>query len=141
MFEVFWIIPPLLDDAYLQSTFFIWRIFSGLSGVGATLSHTGLSALGWPLGGVRVWKLSRTYPGEKPPPFSLPMQGCWFVTRKPTRHLPAIPNILVGMGALYEDPMIHSVSPALDQGRHLSQKINIYIKLCLLSYWNYIINI
>ena len=56
----------------------------------------------WRLEGVRIWKLSRTYPGEKPPSLSVLTHGCSLVTRKPTRHLLTIPYILVRIGAPYE---------------------------------------
>ena len=75
---IFWFIPPLLAVAYLQPTSFIGRIFSGLSRVDVALFQKEQSALGWPIGGFRVWKLSKMYHGEKPPPFSLPTQGCFF---------------------------------------------------------------
>ena len=45
--------------------------FSGLYRSRRGMFRTGQSALGWPLEGVRVWKLSRMYPGEKPPSLSL----------------------------------------------------------------------
>ena len=96
-FGVFWFIPPLLAEAYLHPTSFIERIFFGLSRVGVVLFQTGRLALGWPLGGARVWKLSRTYPDEKSPPFSLPTQGCCFVMSKPTRYLLTISTIPVMM--------------------------------------------
>ena len=120
-FWVFWFIPPLLTVAYLQPTSFIDWIFSGLSKVGVTLFQTWWSTLGLSLGGFRVWKLNRTYPDEKPPPFSFPMQGCCFVTRKPSRHLLAIPNISVKMEALYKVSMTRSVPPVQDLIQHLSQ--------------------
>ena len=107
-FGVFWFILTLLAVAYLQPTSFIGRIFFGLSGVGVALSQTGWSDLDWPIRGVRIWKLSRTYPSDKPPLFSLPMQRYCFATRNPTRHLLTIPNIPVGMKFVYEGPMTSS---------------------------------
>ena len=56
----------------------------------------------WRLEGVRIWKLSRTYPGEKPPSLSVLTHGCSLVKRKPTRHLLTMPYILVRIGAPYE---------------------------------------
>ena len=56
----------------------------------------------WRLEGVRIWKLSRTYPSEKPPSLSVLTHGCSPATRKPTRHLLAMPYILVRIGAPYE---------------------------------------
>ena len=117
-FSVFWFIAPLLVVAYLQSTSFIWRISSGLSRVGVSLFQIGQSALDWPLRSVLVWKLSRTYPGEKLPSLSLPKQGCCFATR----HLLAIPKIPVRMRALYESLMIRSAPPAHEIWLHYSQE-------------------
>ena len=114
----------LLTVVYLQSTSFIGRIFFGLSVVGMALFQTGQWALSWPLGGIRVWKLSSTYPDEKSSSFSL-------LTHKPTRNLLAIPNIPVGMGALYEGPMTRLVPPAHGLRRHLSQEIKKIINLLL----------
>ena len=60
------------------------------------------SALGYSLGGVRVWKLSRTHPDEKPPPFTLPTHRCHLIMRKPTWHLLVVTDILVRVRAPYE---------------------------------------
>ena len=43
------------------------------------------------------------YPDEKPPSLSVLTHRCSLATRKLTRHLLAIPYILVRMGAPYED--------------------------------------
>ena len=59
------------------------------------VSIQGSQSASWRLEGVKVWKLSRAYLGEKPPPFSLPMQGSCFQTRKPIQHLLTISNIPV----------------------------------------------
>ena len=91
-------------------------------GVDVTLLQTGQSALGWLLEGVRVWKLNRTYHGEKPSSLSLPTEGCWFALCNLTQHLLAIPNILVEMRSLYEGPMTRTVPPAQRLRRHLSQE-------------------
>ena len=107
-FGVFWYILQLLAVAYLQPTSFIEKIFSGLSWVVMALFQIRSSALDWPQRGVRVWKLSSKYPDEKPSSLSLPTQGCCFSTLKPTRHLLAMPNIIVEMGALYEGLMTRS---------------------------------
>ena len=56
----------------------------------------------WCLEGARIWKLSMTYPGEKPPSLSVLTHGCSLVTCKPTRHLLIMPYILVRIGAPYE---------------------------------------
>ena len=56
----------------------------------------------WRLEGVRIWKLSRTYPSEKPPSLSVLTHGCCLTTRKSTRHLLTMPYILVRIGAHYE---------------------------------------
>ena len=93
-------LPPV--QAYLCTTSFIGRIFLGLQ------SRHDLSSCGvyrpksWRLEGVRIWKFSRTYPGEKPPSLSVLTHRCSLVTRKPRRHLLIIPCILVKIGAPYE---------------------------------------
>ena len=58
--------------------------------------------MAWRLEGVRIWKLSRTYSGEKPPSYSVLTHGYSLATRKPTWHLLAMPYILVRIGAPYE---------------------------------------
>ena len=78
-FGVFWFIPPWLGLS--SANLLYWEGFSGQLEIGMALLQTGQSALGWPLEGVRVWKLSRMYPDEKPPPFSLPTQWWCFATR------------------------------------------------------------
>ena len=57
--------PSLPWWAYLQPTSFIRMIFFSLSWVGVAFHQTELSALSWPLEGVRIWKLTRTYPSKK----------------------------------------------------------------------------
>ena len=79
------------------------------------------SALGLPLGSVRVGKLRWTYPGEKPPSLFLSTLGCCLATRKPTRHLLVIPNIPMRMGTLYDGPITRSVPLVQELRRHLSQ--------------------
>ena len=69
------------------------------NGVGVTLFQSGVVSSGWRLDGVRIWKLSRTYPGEKPPSLSVLTHRLCLATRKPTRHLLAMPWILVRIGA------------------------------------------
>ena len=65
-------------------------------GVGMTWVHAGVvRPKSWRLEGVRIWKLSRTYPGEKPPSLSVLMHWCSLTTR----HLLVMPNILVRLGA------------------------------------------
>ena len=89
--------------AYLQPTSFIGRIFPSLYIWGRRdLVSNGVVSSGWRLDGVRIWKISRTYPGEKPPSFSVLTHRLIPATRKPTRHLLAMPWILVRIGAPYE---------------------------------------
>ena len=71
-------------------------------GVGVTLVQCEVVNATWRLDGVRIWKLSRTYPGEKPPSLSILTHRSSLSTRKPTRHLLAILCILVRIGAPYE---------------------------------------
>ena len=98
-----WFIPPLLVSAYLTSTSFIWRIFLGRHTSRRDLSSCGVyRSKSWCLEGFRIWKLSRTYPGEKPPSFSVLTHMCSLATRKPTWHLLTMPYILVRIGAPYE---------------------------------------
>ena len=66
------------------------------------LSSSGVVSGSWRLDGVRIWKLSRTYPGEKPPSLSVLTHRPSLATRKPTWHLLAMPWILVRIGAPYE---------------------------------------
>ena len=89
--------------AYLQQTSFIGRIFLSLHTWGRRdiSSIQGSQSEHWRLDGVRIWKLNRTYSGKKQPSLSVPTQVWCLVTSKHTRHLLAIPNIPVGMGALY----------------------------------------
>ena len=77
------LVHSLLVVVYLQSSSFIGNIFYGMIGFGVAFFQTGQTALGWPLEGVRFWKLNRTYPGEKLPPFFLPTQGCCFPLSSP----------------------------------------------------------
>ena len=93
--------PPV--QAYLWTTSFIGRIFPGLHTQGRRgLISSGVVSGSWRLDGVRVWKLSRTYPGEKPPSLSVLTHGLSLATRKPTWHLLAMPWILVRIRAPYE---------------------------------------
>ena len=70
--------------------------------VSMTLSHDGVVNVTWRIDGVWIWKLSRTYPGEKPSSFSVLKHECSLATRKPTRHLLAMPCILVSIRDPYE---------------------------------------
>ena len=102
-FGVFWFIPPLLSKPIFGQP----PLKGGFSLV-CTQGRRDLSSSGvyrtksWRLEGVRIWKFSRTYPGEKPPSLSVLTHGCSLVTRKPTRHLLIMPYILVRIGAPYE---------------------------------------
>ena len=93
--------PPV--QAYLWTISFIGRISSVYTWGRHDLSSCGVvRPKSWRLEGVRIWKLSRTYPGEKPPSLSVLTHRSSLVTRKPTRHLLVLPNILVRLGAPYE---------------------------------------
>ena len=93
--------PPI--RAYLWITFFIGRIFPVYTWGRRDLSSCRVyRPKSWRLEGVRIWKLSRTYPGEKPPSLSALTHGCSLVTCKPTRHLLIMPYILVRVRAPYE---------------------------------------
>ena len=102
-FGVFWFIPPLLSKPIFEQP----HLKRGFSLV-CTQGRRDLSSIvvyrtkSWRLEGVRIWKLSRTYPGEKPPSLSVLTHGCSLVTRKPKRHLLAKPSILVRIGTPYE---------------------------------------
>ena len=102
-FGVFWFIPPLQSKPIFGQP----PLKRGFSLV-CTQGRRDLSSSGvymtksWLLEGVRIWKLSRTYPGEKPPSLSVLTHGCSLVARKPTRHLLVIFNILVRVGTPYE---------------------------------------
>ena len=97
--------------AYLQPTSFIGRIFLSLYTWGrrdlcSVRGRRDLCSVRGSrirqLDDVRIWKLSRTYPGEKPPSLSVLTHRPSLAKRKPTRHLLAMPWILVRIGAPYE---------------------------------------
>ena len=102
-FGGYWFIPPLLSKPIFGQP-----PFKGAFSLVCTQGRRDLGSSGvyrpksWRLEGVRIWKLSRTYPGEKPPSFSVLTHGSSPATRKPTRHLLAMPYILVRIGAPYE---------------------------------------
>ena len=111
------LIHPFPPDSSLSSANLLYREGSGLSGGGVSLIQTKQSALGWLQEDVRIWKLNRTYTGEKPPSLSLFTQGGCFATCKPTQNLLVMPNILVRLRALYESP----IPPTQELRLHLSQ--------------------
>ena len=93
-------LPP--GWAYLQSTSFIGRIFPSLYTWGRHDLGSVRGSRIRQLDGVRFWKLSRTYPGEKPSSLSVLTHRPSLATRKPTRRLLAMPWILVRIGAPWE---------------------------------------
>ena len=102
-FGVFWFIIPLLVVAYLSITFSIGKIFPVYTRGRRDISSCGVvKPKSWRLEGVRIWKLSRTYPDEKPPSLSVLTHRCSLATRKPTQHFLAMSNILVRIRAPYE---------------------------------------
>ena len=90
--------PSLSLDNHLYREDFPW----------STQGRRDLSSCGvyrpksWRLEGVRIWKLSRTYSGEKPPSLSVLTHRCSLVTRKTTRHLLTMTYIQVRIWAPYE---------------------------------------
>ena len=102
-FGVFWFIPP-----FLSKPIFGQPPLKGVFSLVCTQGRRDLSSCwvirpkSWRLEGVRIWKLSRTYPGEKSPSLSVLTQRCSLGTRNLTRHLLVMPNILVRIGAPYE---------------------------------------
>ena len=120
-FGVSWFIPPLLSKPIFGQP----PLKGGFTLV-CTQGRRDLSSSGvyrtksWRLEGVRIWKFSRTYPGEKPPLLSVLTHGCCQATSKPTRHLLAISNFLVRIRALDNVPMTRSVPPAQELRHHLS---------------------
>ena len=84
--------------------------------------QAGRSALGWSLRGVSVWKLNKTYSGEKPPSFSLLTHRCSLVMCKPSRNLLLIHNISVGWEPITRSDDLFS-PPAQGLQRHLFKKI------------------
>ena len=122
------LVHPSPPGCSLSSANLLYReVFSSLLEVGVALFQAGQSTLGWLLGDVKDWKLSMTYPGENPSPFSLSTKGCCFATLRPTRHLLTIPNISVGMGALYEGLMASLVPPTQELRLHLFPRFLNYI--------------
>ena len=94
--------------------------FPGLKhGVGMAWVRSGSSVGHWRLEGIRFWKISRTYSGEKPPSLSVLTHSCCLTTRKPTRHLLVMPNILVRIGVPYEGRCFYSVPSAQELWHHL----------------------
>ena len=105
------LVPPI--QAYLWTTFFAGRIFPvNTRGRRDLSSFRVYRPKSLRLEGVRIWKLSRTYSGEKSPSLSVLTHRCSLVTRKSTWHLLIIPRILVRIGALtrVDDPL-HSTCP------------------------------
>ena len=94
--------PSLPGWAYLQPTSFIGMIFPSLYIWGRRDLGSVRGSRFRQLDSVRIWKLSRTYPGEKPPSLSVLTHRSSLATRKPTRHLLAMPWILVRIRAPYE---------------------------------------
>ena len=102
-FGVFWFIPPLLSKPIFGQPPLYGRFSLVCTQGRRDLSSSGVyRTKSWRLEGVRIWKLSRTYPDEKPFSLSVLTHGCSLVTRKPTRHLLTMPYILVRIGAPYE---------------------------------------
>ena len=129
--------PPV--QAYLWTTSFIGRISLVYTQGRHDLSSSGVyRTKSWRLEGVRIWKLSRTYPGEKPPSLSVLTHGCSLITRKPTRHLLTMPYILVRIGAPYEGGwsiqfhLPRNMAPSLNP-RYLYSDVNLN-ELFKLSY-------
>ena len=101
-FGVFWFIPPSCPSLSLDNLLYK-EDFSLVCTQGRRdLSSSGVVSGSRRLDGVRIWKLSKTYPGEKPPSLSVLTHRLSLATRKPTWHLLAIPWILVRIGAPYE---------------------------------------
>ena len=115
--------------AYLQPTSFIERIFLSLHTWGRRyLSSVHVSqSEHWRLENVRFWKLSRTYPGEKPSSLSVPTHKDCLSTRKSTQHLLAMSRILVRIRALYNCPIPCSVPPPLELLLHFPKIFNMFL--------------
>ena len=135
-FGVFWSIPPLLSKHIFGQP----PLRGGFSLV-CTQGRRDLSSSGvvkpkpWRLEDVRIWKLSRTYPGEKPPSLSVLTHGCSLVTRKPTRHLLTMPYILVRIGAPYEGEWSIQFHPPRNMAPSLNPK---YKKIILETSFTYL---
>ena len=97
-----WFIPPSCPSLSPANLLYREDFPKSTHGVGVTLIQDGVVNATWQLDGVRIWKLSRTYPGEKPPSFSVLTHKHSLATRKPTRYLLAMPCILVRIRAPYE---------------------------------------
>ena len=129
--------PSLSLDNLLYREDFPWSTH----GIGVTLVQAGFTGLAWHLEGVRIWKLSRTYPGEKPPSYSVLTHRCSPATRKPTWHLLAMPYILVRIGAPYEGGWSIQFHLPRNMAPSLNPRFFIYIIYIILTLFdNYIIN-
>ena len=107
--------PSPFVRAYLLTTSFKGRISQvctqGRHDMSSSVVYRTRS---WRLEGVRIWKLSRTYPGEKPPSLSVLTHGWSLVTRKPIRHLLTMSYNLVRIPL--RGWIVHSVPPAQEHG-------------------------
>ena len=84
--------------------------------VGMTFVQSGVVSCIWRLEGVGIWRLSRTYPDEKPPSLSVLTHRYSLATRKPTLHLLTIPCILVRIGAPFEGGWLTPFHPLRNYG-------------------------
>ena len=71
-------------------------------GVGVTFVQIGEVSCCLTARRCRIWKLSRTYPGEKPSSLSVLTHRYSLATHNPTRHLLAMPWVLMRIRAPYE---------------------------------------
>ena len=118
------LVHPSPVQAYLWTSSFIGRISPVYTrGRRDLISCRVVRPKSWRLEGVRIWKLSMTYPGEKPPSLSLLKHRCCLTMHKPIRHLLVMPNILVRIGAPNESGWPYSVPPAQELWNHLWPKI------------------
>ena len=122
--------PSLSLDNLLYREDFPWST-QGRRG----LSSSGVVSGSWRLDGVRFWKLSRTYPGEKPPSLSILTHRLSLATRKPTRHLLAMPWILVRIGAPYESRWSTQFHLPRNYSTIINSRfLNIIMKIWLISF-------
>ena len=82
-FGVFWFIPPSCPSLSLDNLLYMEDFPWSTQGRRDLSSCWVYRTRSWRLEGVRIWKLSRTYPGEKPPTLFILMHTCSLANASP----------------------------------------------------------